>query len=525
MSYPPDFQSWSIDRRNAYFADAAKVYSDTNKAQSDKPAHTWLEPKPIPKGLAPVAPFDADFLPARIAPWVADIAERMQCPPDFVAIPALIALGATLGRKVAVRPKQRSDWFEVPNLWGCIIGRPGAMKSPAMAEALKPLQRLEKTAREAFGGAEAAHARDMELFKLKAEAARDAARKAIRSGSTATLPDLIEPNAPQPKRYIVNDTTYEALGEIMADNPNGVLAFRDELVSLLKGLDREEQAGARGFFLTAWNGTSGYTFDRIIRGKKHIEAACLSLLGSTQPGRAIAYVRRATGGGAGDDGLIQRFGLLVWPDQSGEWRDCDRSPDTTARTAAWETFDCLDKLDADTIGAEHDEYETLPYLRFDQGAQGLFAGWHEELEKHVRAGDLAPALESHFAKYRKLVPALALINHLADGGQGSIGETALGRALAFAEYLETHARRLYGCGLAGEAETAKQILSRIRKGDLEDGFSARDIQRKAWSGLTEGDAIKAGLELLADLHWIEARTEETGGRPRITYVVNPRGRK
>jgi len=59
-------------------------------------------------------------------------------------------------------------------------------------------------------------------------------------------------------------------------------------------LDREEFAPARGgFFLSAWNGTLGYTFDRIVRGATHIEAACQSLLGSTQPGRISEYIRRA----------------------------------------------------------------------------------------------------------------------------------------------------------------------------------------------------------------------------------------
>jgi putative DNA primase/helicase len=88
----------------------------------------------------------------------------------------------------------------------------------------------------------------------------------------------------------------------------------------LKTLDREEHVAARGFFLTAWNGTSGYTFDRITRSKTHIEAACLSLLGSTQPGRLVGYMRGALTGGAVDDGMIiQRFGLLVWPDQSPNW--------------------------------------------------------------------------------------------------------------------------------------------------------------------------------------------------------------
>ena len=123
-------------------------------------ARQWPDPKPIPDGLLIVAQFDLAFLPSTIAPWVADIAERMQCPPDFVAIPALVALGAVLGRKVAMRPQRRTDWMEVPNLWGCIVGRPGAMKSPAMSDALKPLHRLEKSAREEYATAMAAYQRD-----------------------------------------------------------------------------------------------------------------------------------------------------------------------------------------------------------------------------------------------------------------------------------------------------------------------------------------------------------------------------
>lgn len=333
---------------------------------------------------------------------------------------------------------------------------------------------------------------------------------------------MTEPEAPKARRYVVNDTSYEALGEIMADNPNGVLAYRDELVSLPKGLDREEQAGARGFFLSAWNGTSSYTFDRIIRGKTHIEAACLSLLGSTQPGRLAEYVRRAVSGGAGDDGLIQRFGLLVWPDQNGDWKECDRWPDTPARETAWRTFDRLDELDIYAIGVQRDQFEALPFLRLDDQAQGLFSEWRADLEKRIRTFDIAPALESHLAKYRKLVPALAIIDHLADGGAGPIGEKALTRALALAEYLETHARRTYGSGTAGEAATAKLILSQIRRGNLADGLTAREIQRKAWSGLTDNEAIKAGLDLLADLDWIEPQTTETGGRPRVSYAINPR---
>ena len=154
-------------------------------------------------------------------------------------------------------------------------------------------------------------------------------------------------------------------------------------MSLLKTLDREEYVAARGFFLEAWSGTSGYTFDRTIRGNTHIEAACLSLLGSTQPGRIAEYVRMANRGGLGDDGLIQRFGLFVWPDQSGEWKECDRWPDSTARDAAWHTFERLDTLDPDAMGAERYPYEPIPSLRFIERAQNHFTQWRAT-SKRVR---------------------------------------------------------------------------------------------------------------------------------------------
>jgi len=483
---------------------------------------SWNTPKPLPSGLLPVPAFDLAFLPRSIAPWVADIAERMQCPLEFVAVPAFVALGAALGRKVAIRPQRRTDWLETPNLWGCVVGRPGAMKSPAATEALKPLVRLETTAREQYEAARKVFAKEDALAKIRKDEAGKAARAAIKAGGNALAAfDIDEPEEPKAQRFLVNDTSYEALGEILADNPNGVLAFRDELVTLLKTLDREEYAAARGFFLTAWNGTSGYTFDRIVRGRKHIEAACLSLLGGTQPGRIAEYMRRAVSGGAGDDGLIQRFGLLVWPDQSAQWREVDRFPDSEARRAAWATFEAFESGSPEAFGAEGDEFDALPFLRFDDAAQDVFAEWRADLERRLRSADLSPALESHLSKYRKLVPALALINHLADRGAGAVSEAATLRALALVAYLESHAQRAYAAGSEAESAAAKAILARIRRGEIANGFTARDIHQKGWANLSDHDQVKAGLDLLVDLDWLAAKTEQTGGRPRVSYTINP----
>jgi putative DNA primase/helicase len=361
-----------------------------------------------------------------------------------------------------------------------------------------------------------------ESYKLTKENAAKQARDALKAGrEIGNMLAVDVPAEPKMRRYICNDTTYEALGAILADNPNGVVASRDELISLLQGLDREGAASARGFFLTSWNGRTGYTFDRIIRGVTHIDAACVSVIGSTQPGRLAEYIRRAISGGGADDGLIQRFGLLVWPDHASEWRDVDRYPDSAARETAWTTFERLDRLTADEARAERDQFESIPFLRFDPAAHEVFQEWRLTLENRLLSGELGAALESHLAKYRKLVPALSLISHLADGGTGPITDLAVLRAVSFSEYLETHARRAYGAGSQVERAAATAILARIRKGDLASGFTAR-VHQRDWSGLTDRDHVQAGLDLLVDHDALGPEKHATTGRPRVIYHINPK---
>lgn len=492
----------------------------------------WPEPQPLPDDLPSVAAFDLAMLPDTLRPWVADICERIQCPPDFVAVAVMTGLGAIIGRKVGIRPQARTDWTETANQWALVVGRPGVLKSPALEAALSPIKRLAALATQAYEAEIKDYELAVKLAKLRAEEGEKAARKALARAPETDVSDYLAGDVPKPpvlRRYIAVDSNAASLGELHRQNPNGLLVHRDEMVPLLKSLDREDQAEARGFYLTGWNGNSAYTFDRIGRGLNlHIPAVCLSLLGSTQPGRIAEYIRHAVKGSAGDDGLIQRFGLLVWPDTSGDWRNVDRWPDSDAKRTAFRTFEALDAMTPEAIGAQQDpgldgEPEGLPYLRFDAGGLGLFLEWRTDLENRLRGGDLHPAMESHLAKYRKLVPGLALILHLAGGGTGPVTERATLQALAWAEYLETHARRAYASVSMPEVGAAKAILKRIRKGDLPTAFSSRDVWRPGWAQLSDRAQVADALTLLVELGWLKATTTDTGGRPGTVYTVNPRG--
>jgi len=484
-----------------------------------EPFTAWPDPAPLPAGLKPVMAFDPGVLPPTIRFWVEDIADRMQCPIDFIATAAIVALGAVIGRSVLIKPQKHTDWCEPCNLWGCVVAPPGAMKSPAIAEALKPLHRLEAKACEANDAALKEHAQAKELFELR----RDAAKKLIRNGENVDLP-TDEPAPPILRRFILNDTTYEKAGEIAVHNPKGFLMHRDEIVSLFRHLEREENAAARNFYMQAWGGKDRYTFDRIMRGQTTIAAVCVSMLGTTQPAVIAEFVDKASGG-HGADGWLQRFSLFVWPDTPAQWIEQDRAPDKEARDTAFATFERLATLNSAEIDAEQDDFESNspPWLRFTPGALDLFKPWHHDLKNRVpRIENLA--LASHLGKYPKLVPSYALIHHLASGGVGPVGAVSADAAIRFATYLESHATRLYLAGKSTDATAARTIVSKIKSGALANSFTARTIRRKQWGGLTTAAAIQSALEVLVDFDWL-AETEvppgEKGGRRTVSYRINP----
>lgn len=422
----------------------------------------WPDPCPLPTELPTVKPFPPEVLPDSLRPWLEDIAERLQCPPDFPAVGAMVSLAALVGRKIGIRPKRQDDWLAVPNLWGVIVGRPGVLKSPALQEAMKPLARLEVEAKSQHELAKA----DAEATQAVADARRKVnegrLRDVIKKGTgdpyeIARLAASDSQDAPTRRRYLANDSSVEKLGELLNENPNGLLVFRDELLGLLYSLERAGQEGARQFYLEAWNGAGRFTYDRIGRGTVDIEACCLSLLGSIQPSPLQDYLATAP-----DDGLMQRFQLAVWPDLEPAWRDVDRWPDSDAKKQAWSVFTRLDGLTGLAVGAVPGDNGDIPSLRFAPDAQAEFTTWRTALENRLRTEELPPALETCLAKYRSLIPSLALLTHLADTPEGGpVSQPALLKACAWGEYLESHAQRIYSArttpALLGAARLAEKI--------------------------------------------------------------------
>lgn len=497
----------------------------------DGTVDAWPEPTPLPDALPPVQPFDPDLLPEALRGWVMDIAYRMQCPPDFPAVGAVVALSSLIGARAVVQPKARDDWQVVPILWGLIVGRPGVMKSPALGEVMKPLNRLEAQERELWQAAHEAWELDCKVTAMQDDANEKKAKGHAAKGDMKAARQLLEPTdtpaEPTARSYIENDSSVEKLGEVLEENPWGLIAYRDEIYGLLTGLDKQGQEGSRAFYLQGYDGNQGYKFSRIGRGITYIPRVCLAMLGGTQPGKAQRYVRDAVSGGSGDDGLLQRFGLAVWPDVAVEFKYVDQWPDTHAKQTAWAIFERLATLQPAN--------DTEPVVwRFDDAAQNIFEQWLVPFETEIRGDDLHPAMVSHLSKYRKLIPALALVFALIDTPDSGnvIHERELIRALAWGDdYLRTHAERLYAAAVIPETAGARALLTKIKGGKLTDrdgviadSFTPRQIAVKGWAGLTTPDAVRKAADVLVDydyLHRDVIQAGAAGGRPSDRYTINP----
>jgi hypothetical protein len=492
----------------------------------------WPTPEPLAESLPPVLPFDERLLPEAFRPLVADVTERMQVPMDYPAVAITLCLSGVVNRRAVVQPKALdSSWVVVPNLWGGIIAPPGFMKSPVISAITRPLTQIQAEWRREHEAELAAYASAKEEFELRRAAWKEQYKAASKKGRSTPDRPGEEPEEPTLRRLIVNDATFEALHQTMNENPAGLLVIRDELVGWWSQLDRAGREGERAFCLQAWNGDTGHTIDRIGRGTIHVEHCCMSMLGGIQPGRLRPYLVDALEDGPTNDGLIQRFQLLVWPDTAADWQYIDRSPDATSELRAEAVMRRLAEIDP----------EDAPRFRFAADAQELFVEWLAELEAKVRGEELHPALVSHLSKYRKLMPALALLFELADhategfagfegGSWGDRPEISLAqarRAAAWCEYLESHARRVYSCVVTPQLRAARELAEKIRarKVGADSFFSCREVYLKGWSGLDSPEAVKLAAEVLEDAGWVRSLAGESsplGGRPSNRYEVNPR---
>ncbi len=495
------------------------------KAETGAPAEFTGEPIPLPEDVLPAPELNENLIPNEWREWLTDIAERMQCPRDYPTVAAIVSAAALIGNKIRIKPKQRDIWQVTANLWGAVVGLPSLLKSPAVNEGMFFFREIEKKERAIYE----AKLKESDFDKEFADAKQSELKKLMRSDK-ADKADLrtkyqnLAVDEPKEKRLSTADATVEKLGELLNENENGILQIRDELTGWFRSLDRPGRESDRAFYLECWDGAGESKVDRIGRGSIPVKNLTLSIFGTIQPAMLKPFLRGSIDG-ATDDGLIQRFQLLVYPNKPKQYTYIDRTP--KGRDKARDSFKKLYELDPATIGAKQldDEFGGGWFVQFDDDAQDFFQAWLSELENDLRSDTFdTAALESHIAKYRSLMPSLALVFHLldcvSDNKANAVSLKNAQLAAAWCSYLQSHAARIYQMAVLSEFDIAREILKKIQSKDLQSGFTAKDIYGKHWSKLSKPRDVQDGLDILVEYSYLAPVTINEGHRPKTVYFVH-----
>src|SRR5207249_4276477 len=178
----------------------------TARQHASGEAEPWPAPRPLSAALADVCAFDPELLPEALRPWVVDLAERLQVPPDYPAAALTVMLAGALGRRASIRPQQFDNWVVVPNLWGAVIGRSGVMKSPVLHAVMGPLRRRQALAMAVYESEKDAYQGQRWKYTTQKRMRRhrsDAATEACTSWEAEAAPP------PVCARYLINEGTIE----------------------------------------------------------------------------------------------------------------------------------------------------------------------------------------------------------------------------------------------------------------------------------------------------------------------------
>ena len=494
----------------------------------------WEEPRKLPEAAKALS-LDPALLPKPLSAWCSDIAERMQVPLECVAGPAIVMFASLIGRKVVIRPKRKDKWEKAPNLWGMIVSPPGTLKTPTLNAVLKPIHDLDNRAQTESDAAREKFNELEFVAKTEIDALKDSLKKAVKEGKLENIEECknrlqlavrkLENSKITEKRYIANDPTTEKLLTIIADNPQGILLYRDELSGWLETMQKSGREGDRQFFLESWNGDSPYKMDRISRGTISVEGLCLSVLGGLQPVVFDNYVSSVVKGGKSDDGLLQRFQILIYPERRKGWKRIDREPDEKAEEVICSIVKAIDAIPVPKRTNDGIERYQLGY---SEDAQKIADDWVEALEHRLESDSISPIYEAHLGKYRSLMPSLAVVFSLIN--EISLDENSIPQevdvqsvqlAISWCSFLESHAKKGYGEHLDPKKSAARHLLAKIHKKQVKDFERPRDLYRKKWKGLASADDLESALNILAKLGWLRIEVINSEGKSIEVIRLHP----
>ena len=486
------------------------------KADDERPAYvqdyvpSMIEaPRPEPVDLfeKPAIPaLDRAMLAPSLATFVFDQSEIIGCDPCILAIASLVACAAVTSDGHRLQPKQYEyGWKESARLWGAFVGDPSVKKTPPLNRAIAHLRKID-----------ADFAKDGEAafrsFKIAHKVYEAQEKRYVADSAKGRAGDLPEPpERPPQRRVVVQDATIEAVADVLADNPEGVLVLFDELAGFFGSMDAYRAQGGkdRSFWLEAYNG-GPRRVDRISREARNVPNLSVCILGGIQPAAIRERARDMV-----EDGLLQRFMIVVA--SGGHSLGVDRRADTEA-TALYRGI--LDALVRDQ------SWDAEKPITFEPAARAALLRVEAKLDELARAEHLPLRMRYQLGKWSGLFCRLSLTYHAIECAAcglpigGEIAADLAERVEAFMfKFLLPHLQHFYEA-ILGDSTGELELTQRVAKWILAaapDRFTSWHVSKgvTAWRG-SAWNTRRNVLDRLENCGWITKADGRTSA-----WDVNP----
>lgn len=410
--------------------------------------------------IASTPTFPIEALPPILRRYVVEQAAALPVPVDLIAIPALVAAGAAIGRTREIQLK--AGWLESASLYAAIVSTTGSLKTPALSHSAEPLRRRQRRHLDEYKKAVQQYEADL--------ATHSKALTAYKNDRAFECPP--KPSPPIFKRTWTADTTVEKLAGILAENHRGVAIIRDELTGWARSMNqyRGGKGADKQFYLSAWSGAP-IVVDRQGKESLSVSQPFLSVVGCMTPDGLASLNDEEDG----QDGFIERL-LFAYPEPvSVRWTDATVSPLT--QDAYHDLFESLFSLSmvTDTLSGEKRPLT----LNLTPEARALFVQWHDT---HCREAEesATPSLQGAFSKLKGYCARLALIHAVClNPATRLVGVESVSAASDLIDYFVAHfakiAPLLIRRNVSEEARCETDIKRILAGGKIE---TKRDLQRR-----------------------------------------------
>ena len=199
---------------------------------------------------------------------------------NFVAASLLTTIGATAGIGLKVID---GGWHNYGQLYTMLYGSPSDSKTPAIKPVIAPLEAMESDY--------------LELYKQELAKYRELAKD---KNADAGVPPICQ-------QLIVQNSTPEAIIDILDKNRRGLLIVADEAYNFFKSIDKYSNGGDFvGELTEIWSNSSLFIDRKGEEIRKVIREPFISYLGGIQPGNLLKIFPKYDG-----SGFIERWSFCL----------------------------------------------------------------------------------------------------------------------------------------------------------------------------------------------------------------------